>query len=101
MVLSGVLRWLRKKRAQRQHRRSWPWGRRRTRLSVEALEERNLLTQGTSPVSTSLPAVVNAAGHALLFDGAQSYVDTGAWSPGSAWTLEAWGNPSALPAGRH
>ncbi|MBK9313320.1 MAG: hypothetical protein IPM55_03565 [Acidobacteria bacterium] len=39
-------------------------------------------------------------GQAFSFDGINDYVDLGAWNAGSAWTLEAWVNPSALPAGR-
>jgi RHS repeat-associated protein len=40
-------------------------------------------------------------GQAFSFDGVSSYVDIGAWSPGSTWTIEAWVNPSSLPAGQH
>ncbi|MCS7091075.1 MAG: CARDB domain-containing protein [Verrucomicrobiota bacterium] len=37
---------------------------------------------------------------ALLFDGVDDYVDIGAWSPGSNWTVEAWVRPMSLAAGR-
>jgi concanavalin A-like lectin/glucanase superfamily protein/HYDIN/CFA65/VesB family protein/CARDB protein/flagellar hook capping protein FlgD len=37
---------------------------------------------------------------ALAFDGVNDYVDLGAWSPGSRWSVEAWVKPSSLPAGR-
>ena len=33
-------------------------------------------------------------------NGTSSYVDLGAWSPGSQWTVEAWVKPSATPTGR-
>ena len=42
-----------------------------------------------------------AVGQGFNFDGSSGYVDVGAWNPGSTWTLEAWVNPSSLPAGRH
>jgi uncharacterized repeat protein (TIGR03803 family) len=40
-------------------------------------------------------------GEAFSFDGVSSFVELGGISPGSAWTIEAWVNPSALPAGIH
>ena len=40
-------------------------------------------------------------GQAFSFDGVSNYVDIGAWSPGITWTIEAWVNPSSLPAGQH
>ncbi len=39
-------------------------------------------------------------GQAFSFDGIDDFVDLGAWNAGSTWSLEAWVNPSALPAGR-
>lgn len=33
-------------------------------------------------------------------DGADNYVDLGAWTPGSQWSIEAWVNPSSTPSGR-
>jgi streptogramin lyase len=43
---------------------------------------------------------VNCFGFLLGFDGADDYVDLGAWAPGTNWTVEAWVKPSALPTGR-
>lgn len=43
---------------------------------------------------------VNYFGYLLGFDGADDYVDLGAWAPGTNWTVEAWVKPSATPAGR-
>jgi len=40
-------------------------------------------------------------GYAFRFDGQSGYVDVGAWSPGTRWTVEAWVNPSVNPSGRH
>jgi hypothetical protein len=40
-------------------------------------------------------------GRAFALNGQGDYVNLGAWTVGPAWTLEAWVNPSALPAGRH
>lgn len=40
-------------------------------------------------------------GSAFNLDGNNSYVDLGAWSAGTNWTLEAWVNPSSFPPGRH
>jgi hypothetical protein len=40
------------------------------------------------------------AGQGFSFDGASAYVDLGAWSPGTNWTIEAWVNPSATPGRR-
>ncbi len=40
-------------------------------------------------------------GAAFQLDGDDDYIDLGGWSPGTSWTLEAWVNPSAKPAGRH
>ncbi|MGC8990686.1 MAG: LamG-like jellyroll fold domain-containing protein, partial [Verrucomicrobiia bacterium] len=37
---------------------------------------------------------------ALYFDGASTFVDLGAWSPGPQWTIEAWVRPVSLPGGR-
>ena len=37
---------------------------------------------------------------AFRLDGVDDYVDLGAWSPGTTWSVEAWVNPSATPAGR-
>ncbi len=42
-----------------------------------------------------------SSGTALSFDGAGNYVDAGAWSPGSQWTVEAWVWPASAPGGRH
>ncbi|MBI5386663.1 MAG: hypothetical protein HZA90_18485 [Verrucomicrobia bacterium] len=36
----------------------------------------------------------------LAFDGGDDYVDLGAWSTGSNWTVEAWVRPTSIPAGR-
>ncbi|MCP5525484.1 MAG: putative Ig domain-containing protein [Verrucomicrobiales bacterium] len=44
------------------------------------------------------PGVV---GEAFQFDGVDDYVDLGAWSPGVAWSVEAWVNCATLPDGRH
>jgi hypothetical protein len=40
-------------------------------------------------------------GTAFNLDGINSYVNLGAWTAGSNWTIEAWVNPSARPGGRH
>jgi hypothetical protein len=40
-------------------------------------------------------------GYAFNFNGQNGYVDVGAWSPGTRWTVEAWVNPAVSPAGRH
>lgn len=40
-------------------------------------------------------------GKAFLLNGVSAAVDLGGWTPGTTWTLDAWVNPSALPAGRH
>jgi len=37
---------------------------------------------------------------AIGFNGSSSYVDLGAWTAGTQWTLQAWANPSSLPGGR-
>src|SRR5439155_12198198 len=37
---------------------------------------------------------------ALLFDGVDDFVETGNWSPGSKWSVEAWVRPTAAPSGR-
>src|SRR5207302_2754747 len=37
---------------------------------------------------------------ALLFDGIDDFVETGNWSPGSQWSLEAWVRPTSAPSGR-
>ena len=39
-------------------------------------------------------------GQALSFNGTDGTVAVGAWSPGSAWTIEAWVNPGAIGGGR-
>ncbi|MBK9137279.1 MAG: Ig-like domain-containing protein [Verrucomicrobia bacterium] len=39
-------------------------------------------------------------GAAFSLDGADDYIDTGRWTPGSTWTVAAWVKPSAAPAGR-
>ncbi|MBI5387108.1 MAG: VCBS repeat-containing protein [Verrucomicrobia bacterium] len=52
-------------------------------------------------------ALVNGAtyaagkiGAAFRLDGTDDYVELGAWSPGPAWTCEAWVNASATNSGR-
>ena len=40
-------------------------------------------------------------GQAFALNGQNAYVSLGGWSPGFSWTLEAWAQASALPAGRH
>lgn len=35
------------------------------------------------------------------FDGNDDHIATGAWGPGTQWTIEAWARPTALPTGRH
>jgi hypothetical protein len=40
-------------------------------------------------------------GQAFQLDGVDDYVELGGWTPGPTWTLEAWVNAKALPAGRH
>ena len=37
-------------------------------------------------------------GQAFSFDGVNDFVDLGAWSPGTAWTVAAWVNPTTVPA---
>lgn len=37
---------------------------------------------------------------AMAFDGADDYVNTGAWSPGAQWTVEAWIRVSTQSTGR-
>ena len=39
-------------------------------------------------------------GDGFGFNGTNSYVDLGAWTPGSTWTIEAWVNPASLQSGR-
>jgi hypothetical protein len=41
--------------------------------------------------------VPGKGGQAFQFDGGDDYVDTGAWSAGSQWTIEAWVNPTSTP----
>lgn len=38
--------------------------------------------------------------NALYFNGSGSYVNLGAWAPGTNWSLEAWVMPASLPGGR-
>ncbi|PYM12846.1 MAG: hypothetical protein DME18_10345, partial [Verrucomicrobia bacterium] len=78
------------------------------RLSIAALH------QGSVPYvlpDITVNARVGGANHppiagngqssgALLFDGVDDYVETGAWSPGSKWSVEAWVRPTAAPSGR-
>jgi subtilase family serine protease len=53
-------------------------------------------------IDTQAPAILpSGAGGALEFDGVDDYVDLGAWSPGSQWTVAAWVKPTATPNGRH
>jgi len=40
-------------------------------------------------------------GQAFSFNGTNAYIDTGSWTPGSQWTIEAWVNPLTAPLGRH
>ncbi len=40
---------------------------------------------------------VGKVGQAFRFNGVDDYVDLGNWNPGSAWTVEAWVNPSSIP----
>lgn len=44
--------------------------------------------------------LVNYFSYALAFDGANDFVDLGAWAPGIRWSVEAWVKPSTLPGGR-
>lgn len=41
-----------------------------------------------------------AARPTVQFDGGSSVIDTGPWSPGNRWTLEAWVKPTATWGGR-
>jgi hypothetical protein len=41
------------------------------------------------------------AGECFSLNGINQYVDLGSWTPGSAWTIDAWVNPWSVPSGRH
>lgn len=44
--------------------------------------------------------VPGKVGQAFSFDGVDDYVELGNWNAGTGWSLEAWINPSSIPAGR-
>jgi hypothetical protein len=52
-------------------------------------------------ISAAQAAYAPGAATAIGFNGSSSYVDVGAWSAGTQWTLQAWANPASLPGGRH
>lgn len=54
---------------------------------------------GNALLNWSIPAQTQP-GYGLSFDGVDDYVNLGAWTAGNRWTLEAWVNPSSVPAGR-
>lgn len=45
--------------------------------------------------------VTGKSGDALSFERGGGQVDLGSWTPGTAWTVEAWVKPAAAPEGRH
>jgi hypothetical protein len=80
-----------------------------TEVAASAASENHLTFtvgegQGGAYYARVLPANLGRAAtaqRALYFDGGSTYVDLGAWSPGSHWTVEAWVSPLWLPGGRH
>jgi len=46
------------------------------------------------------PGYAGAVDSAVYVDGGDDYVDVGAWSAGTQWTLEAWVRPVSVPGGR-
>ncbi|MBI3502183.1 MAG: DUF1573 domain-containing protein [Bacteroidetes bacterium] len=62
------------------------------------IDSLHICNTGGSPLSWNLTAT---GGKSLSVNGSSQYVNTGAWSPGSKWTLEAWVMPSGTPGGRH
>ncbi|HEX7863031.1 MAG TPA: FG-GAP-like repeat-containing protein [Verrucomicrobiae bacterium] len=51
-------------------------------------------------VTSAGPSRPGDNGPFLSFDGGNARVETGAWAPGTNWTVQAWVRPSAIPAGR-
>ncbi|MEI6783705.1 MAG: FG-GAP-like repeat-containing protein, partial [Verrucomicrobiota bacterium] len=51
-------------------------------------------------ISAAQAAYPSGLPTAISFNGSSSYVDVGAWTAGTQWTLQAWANPSSLPGGR-
>ncbi|HTI68675.1 MAG TPA: FG-GAP-like repeat-containing protein, partial [Candidatus Limnocylindria bacterium] len=51
-------------------------------------------------VTGSYGARSATATNALYFNGANNYVNTGAWTPGTQWSVQAWVQAASLPGGR-
>ena len=60
----------------------------------------DLLTVHPGTLQSSATYTTGLVNQCFSLNGTSSYVDLGAWSPGSQWTVEAWVNPSATPSGR-
>src|SRR5205807_1340444 len=61
----------------------------------------NILLNVRPPAANRPPIAGNGqSSGALLFDGLDDFVETGNWSPGSQWSLEAWVRPTSAPGGR-
>ena len=52
-------------------------------------------------VASSYGARTSSNTNGLYFNGGNNYINTGAWTPGVQWSVQAWVMASSLPGGRH
>ena len=52
-------------------------------------------------IASSYGARTSSNTNGLYFNGGNNYINTGAWTPGAQWSVQAWVMASALPGGRH